>query len=596
MPNSQAEAGMSENPKSLSSWSRGGTGLLILLLGAGLAFRLWGIWFGLPFLFHNDEGFEVIRALQLGAGEFDFGRIAKGGYFYLLFVEYGVLFAVLLMAGVVGSAGEFAEYFIADPAAFYLVGRATTAVIGTVTILLVFRIGRLAYSTSAGLIAAAFLAFNVLHSYLSHLITVDVPMTCLATASLYFAVKVANGGSAWDYRWAALLAALATTTKFPAILLLVPLVLAHYYCISAEKRRILAFFGSSRVWQAVAIFLVAYLALTPGMLLYGGEVFWHMLAKFGVGSDAQFAPGSEGLEPDERALFVQTNLFVYYIKVLIDSMTMPVFILCMGGLLFALWRRTRADVVLASFAIVTYLAVSMSADPHQFFPRYMLPAIPVLVLLGARLLDTLIQSAAPVRRQRVAGIIVLLFVAWPVNDIIATNQMILMQDTRASAREWMDANIPEGSTIFIEGHRTTLSKATVPLQNTTENIEESIEYYRGTGELGRVRYFQTLLKVQKGRTFDLLGVQPDDLQDLQDYKDIGVQYFVLRPEDYRDSRVRFAWDDLVKEIRVDPDLELLKRFEPLPGADRSPVIEVYRVNSNVREDRAAEVSVRSEVE
>jgi hypothetical protein len=174
--------------------------------------------------------------------------------------------------------------------------------------------------------------------------------------------------------------------------------------------------------------------------------------------------------------------------------------------------------------------------------------------------------------------------------------MILMQDTRASARVWMDANIPEGSTIFIEGHRTTLSKATVPLQNTAENIKESIEYYRGTEELGRVKYFQTLLKVQQGRTFDLLGVQPDELQDLQHYKDIGVQYFVLRPEAYRDSRVRFAWDDLVKEIRVDPDLQLLKRFESLPGADRSPVIEIYRVNSNVGEDQTAEVTVHSEVE
>ncbi|MBK8973382.1 MAG: hypothetical protein IPM37_19225, partial [Hahellaceae bacterium] len=65
----------------------------IILLGFGL--RVWGINFGLPFLYHADEGFEVNRALQLANGSFDFSRVAKGGYFYLLFAEFGFLFVFL---------------------------------------------------------------------------------------------------------------------------------------------------------------------------------------------------------------------------------------------------------------------------------------------------------------------------------------------------------------------------------------------------------------------------------------------------------------------------------------------------------------------
>ena len=67
--------------------------VLVIVLGA-FGLRIWGIQFGLPYLFHNDEGFEVIRALQLGSGEFDFDRVSKGGYFYLLFIEFGFLFVL----------------------------------------------------------------------------------------------------------------------------------------------------------------------------------------------------------------------------------------------------------------------------------------------------------------------------------------------------------------------------------------------------------------------------------------------------------------------------------------------------------------------
>ncbi len=61
------------------------TAVLIAILLAAFVLRVWGASFGLPFVYHPDEGFEVNRALQLGTGEFDFNffRMVKGGYFYL---------------------------------------------------------------------------------------------------------------------------------------------------------------------------------------------------------------------------------------------------------------------------------------------------------------------------------------------------------------------------------------------------------------------------------------------------------------------------------------------------------------------------------
>ncbi|MAF26420.1 MAG: hypothetical protein CME07_00960, partial [Gemmatimonadetes bacterium] len=67
---------------------------LLTTLCVGLAMRLWGDSFGLPHIFHSDEGFEVHRALRLAKGGFDIERWAKGGLYMLLCVEYGVYFLV----------------------------------------------------------------------------------------------------------------------------------------------------------------------------------------------------------------------------------------------------------------------------------------------------------------------------------------------------------------------------------------------------------------------------------------------------------------------------------------------------------------------
>lgn len=556
-------------------------GLLLLgLLLASLGLRLWGIWFGLPFVFHNDEGFEIVRALQLGAGEFDFTRVAKGGYFYLLFVEYGVLFVVLFLTGVVSTATEFGEYYISDPSAFYLIGRATTAVIGTATVYLVYRLGKLAYSTAAGLIGAALLGFNILHSYVSHLTTVDVPMTFLSLAAIYFAARMTTEqGSHRDYWWAALMAAFATATKAPAILVLFPLLIAHVYYVRNRGGTFAQYFLSRHLWQAAAIFVGAYVITTPGIVVYFENVMLGGLGKFSGVVDLAGEFEEEGL--DARGLRANISLFQYYYEVIRDSMTWPVFAVCLGGLLYAVWKHRPIDVLLVTFGVVVYVVMSSSTDEHQFFPRYILPALPIMALLGGRLLADALGRLRGGSRAVVAPALTLVLIAAPALEIAEANHVLLREDTRAIAREWFEANIPPGSKVFIEGSRTVVSNATIPLQNTEENLKESIEFYRDR-EPGKAKYFRMALNVLSGPTYDLVGVSSWDLQDLQYYKDLGIQYFVLRPDRYDGSRNKYEWTDLVENLRSDPDVELIKRFEPTDDNSwRSPLLEIYRVNSNL---------------
>ncbi len=73
------------------NWNRA----LVLVLGLACLFRLWGTWYGLPYSYYDDEYHEVMRALELGMGGFNFERTGKGGFYFLLFLEYGLYYVSL---------------------------------------------------------------------------------------------------------------------------------------------------------------------------------------------------------------------------------------------------------------------------------------------------------------------------------------------------------------------------------------------------------------------------------------------------------------------------------------------------------------------
>jgi len=558
----------------LAGRSPASTAMLAIIVAA-FGLRVWGIWFGLPFLFHDDEGFEVIRALQLGSGEFDFDRIGKGGYFYLLFVEYGLLFVGLKIFGVVESANDFALYFVRDPSAFYLIGRATTAIIGTATVFVVYRIGQIAYSERAAVFAASIFAVNVLHADLSHYIVVDVPMVFLATVSLYFAIRLAESGAANDYFWAALFAACATTTKVPAVLLVVPLLCAHYLYSRKNDDGVRGFFMSRPLWQALVVFLGIYLLLTPGMIVNFTTWLPSMFEKFG--STAGSVEGEVSL--GNSGVIASPNLFVYYLIKLRAGMSGPILLICIAGVIYGIWSRRSADVILISFGLTVFVVMSIATDFNVFFPRYILPMMPVLSLLGGRVLCEGFSKVGMIRRSAFQYALLVSICLVPAYEIVANDYRIAQTDTRVLAKDWVDANIPPGSRIFIEGSRTHPSKSTIPLTNTAENIRASINYFREK-EPGKSKYFELELEVMTGHSYDLELVASTELQSLPHYIEIGVEYFVLRPGVHTGIRLKRDWPDFIMDIRNDPNIIRIKSFQPDSVSVPGPLIEIFQLNAD----------------
>jgi len=196
---------------------------LASIICLALFLRVWGISFGLPYDFTPDEIHEIVRALKLGAGEYSWTP-GKGGLYYFLFVEYGLIYVFWRLSGQVSGPEDFAILYLQDPTAFYLAGRLTVAVMGVLTCLIVFFIGSRLYGRRTGLIAAFLGTTAYFHTLWSHYINVDIGMTlafwCAILSYLFFEQKS-------QYRWliaSGVFAAAAFAFKLPGIFVLFPLV------------------------------------------------------------------------------------------------------------------------------------------------------------------------------------------------------------------------------------------------------------------------------------------------------------------------------------------------------------------------------------
>jgi hypothetical protein len=320
---------------------------------------------------------------------------------------------------------------------------------------------------------------------------------------------------------------------------------------------------------AAGIFGVTLVVTNPGLVV---NPPLGML--FGGSGEAQL------LEEDAAETLSMTvpNLYIYYFSAINHSMGWPLLIVSVAGVLYALWKRRPTDVMLISFAAIYYV-IFASTDSHLYWPRYILPVIVVLALLAGRLLHDMWPQRGSIK-QATAVVLVVIMVAIPAGRTVANNYLLTQTDTRKLAKEWFEANVPEGSKVMIEGLKIEPSRLTVPLQDTAANMRANIEYYR-TREPGKSKYLGFVLQVESPSTYDLELVKQTEVQSLDYYKKKGIKYFVIRPEAFRHSRrIGSAGRDFLDELQDDPDVILLKSFKADPKSRPGPDIDVYEARSD----------------
>jgi 4-amino-4-deoxy-L-arabinose transferase-like glycosyltransferase len=431
-------------------WERAVLPILVLVVALGAGARFYGLRWGLPYHFHNDEYVLAQSTESLRTGP-SLTQVARDARFHL----YPPLLMYLLIGSVRAAAFLHHPVTPEDPSrvtAYFLLGRLIVAAFGSATLGLVYLLGRRLYCRATGLLAAAFLAFSVLHVRDSHFYFPDVPFTFFAVLTVIFAADLARDGRIRSYVVAGLAAGIGLATKQTGLLVLPVILAAHVaYALRGKPFSLAAVAGllrSARLWGCLVlpfgVAAVTFLLLDP-FVLVAPDRFLAMSQR-----TEQFVRGIE--QPTYTFQFTDTTILYWVTNLLYFALGPPLEVVSLLGLGWAVARRRLGDVLLLAF-LVPY--VWFVCAGYMKFIRYAVPLLPFLCLFAARFLVELSEVATTrVGRLAAAALPAAVLVASVLYTLAYLN-VYRERDARIQASEWIHRNIPRRATVLIDSSSAT---------------------------------------------------------------------------------------------------------------------------------------------
>lgn len=436
---------------------------LLLVLVSAAVLRYWRLGHGVPYAVSVDEPEIVERALRmmkqgsLNPQFFDYGSLH-------IYIQLVVSILRFIAGSITGAWGSLAE---ATSASFYVWGRAVVAALGVATVVVVHRIG-MRWGARHALLAAALMAVMPLHVRYSHYVLTDIPLTFFVALTMLLALAAHERPALRLFAFAGMAAGLAAAVKYNGgIALIMPLV-ACWMTPSARPSRFACMVAT--IGAAAAAFFIAapYTLLDlPGFL----NRFATLTAEY-RNSPAPIEPGQ-----------------LIYLKHLRLQFGTAGMLLVAVGLVMGIVRAIRgpgrvAWALALAFPLPYFLIV---ADQNIIYARYLLPLVPMLCILAAA---AVISGVSLLRRYQfprgvrtaLIAALTLALLAPPALTAVSFNRLIAQRSTVDDAYEWIQANIPRGSRIVLEGGHLVLDdfryEPTPQLRRQTyENyVERNVDY------------------------------------------------------------------------------------------------------------------------
>ena len=443
--------------------NRARLGLVLALLAAALL-RFWALPHGVPFSVQVDEPEVMVRAV----------RMMKTGDLNPHFYDYPTLYMYLQAVVATGRflfgaiRGEWASLAQAPHEAFYLWGRAVTAIMGTATVWVLYGVG-LRWGRRTALLAAVMFAVMPLHVRESHFVLTDVPVTFFVMLAVYLSLRAHERETAWGFALAGMAVGLAAATKYNGVVaLLVPLLCCAMTPAVRPSRTV------AILWTCAGM-LGAFLAAAPYTLIEL-PVFLNQFARL----SAEYRTLSPGSDP----------VWLIYLKHLRNALGWPGSALVTAGLAHGAYRAIAGPdrmkwLVAILFPLIYFRFI---ANQNLVFGRYLLPLLPLLSLLGATAVVAAVSNLryvrlAPPRRNAVIVALTLLAVAPPAYTSIAFDANAARVWTTEQAYQWILRGVPKGSKVTMESRQILLPDtyqatylAQLRLNPLEHYIEHNVEY------------------------------------------------------------------------------------------------------------------------
>jgi dolichyl-phosphate-mannose-protein mannosyltransferase len=402
------------------AWDRG---LVLLLALLALGLRAWGNGYGFPQPWARPDELRWVR-IALGILEdpdprwFEWPTL----HAYLQAAVYWVWGHVRLALGHYPSWHAFLnEDPDLYPADLVLIGRWLSALIGALTIPVTWRLGERLGPARAGLWAALFMAVSFGPVRDAHWALIEALLLLGIVATLLLVVRALERPTLGRFALAGIAAGVTASAKYSGVTLAVPIALAVLRARKAEGRSALGTLWDRRLLLAAALVVVAFFAGSPFILVSRKQFMDAMFIRSWSYRDASFGTAIGFVHHLVFSLRYSHGLLMEVVGIV--------------GLL-TLGFKSAGRMTIVAYTLATYLAMG----PARIIPmRYASSLAPGIVLGAAWALMAL---ADRVPRHRLAlGVAAVLLVADPLYRDVRLDRLLSREDTRVTARRWLDAHV-----------------------------------------------------------------------------------------------------------------------------------------------------------
>lgn len=431
--------------------------LLIAIVLLSFWLRIAGLQFGLPFEYHPDEQQYIFPAIGVASGNFEpHAHYNPTLYPYtigLLFsLTYWTLYGLGFIPDTFNLEAAWHAPMLSWTSSMIYLARYTSVAVGVLTTLMLYHLGRRAYGRLTGLGAALIFGGTFLPAREAHFAVSDTPIALGVTVTLYLTLRILRRGQVSDYGLSGIALGLAVATKYSAVLLALPIAVAHllsrrYPNWSARWRH------SWQVVMAGLISVAAYAMVSPYTFIQFDQ-FW---------TDFSENLGSARLGFQGLALDPSGSGAIFYGRVFVWGFGWPLLLTAIVSLTILLGRHRRVDLFMLTFPLLAFLTIQRQ---EMYFARWLMPLIPPLAVItteGVRVV-VMEMKIRPIRfwkpdrstEQQIPSTFYFLLSTFFLLTLPSTytavdaNSVFSQTDTRTEALHWIAQNIPPNSTLAVE--------------------------------------------------------------------------------------------------------------------------------------------------
>lgn len=403
---------------------------LFLILFIAFFLRILGIWFGLPdFHFQTDENFIVSELLQMKTT----GVLSPNNVFYPTLVYYILWFFSFLFHN------EGRNYIL-------IIGRGISLITGTLSVYLIYLIGKEAFNKRIALISSFLLAVNFLYLVSSQYLKVDVPGAFFGLLVFLFSLKIFKQGKSIYYVLAGISLGLAFGTQYAQVLFLVPILLAHFFYLKKKNKswNFFLFLNKNFTFFVLTFFISSLLLSIASPYFYLG--FKSLPSLMAILKQNLTAPH---MLSDHN---INTPIW-YFLYFLTSGVYYPIFLTTLMGIFFLFKRKDKISFLFLSYPIVysayiflnNYRVDRLSTSLMPFFVIYSALAIDsCLKIFNKSKINLMVKKIL-----LVLGIFLLLVV--PLLRGFLFSFTIAQKDTRELAAKYIEEKYPKDQIILAVG-------------------------------------------------------------------------------------------------------------------------------------------------